>query len=102
MGHLSLAFFVSLFGSVRGAARIISGVTFSRGRSRLSANFWKSSSDAEVPPGASGAMSTYPGEEAYYVIEGATAKTPYGSRSSLMIQCHSAPHAALNIMATKA
>jgi quercetin dioxygenase-like cupin family protein len=32
----------------------------------------------EVPPGASGVLHTHPGEEAYYVIDGATAESPDG------------------------
>ena len=32
----------------------------------------------EVPPGASGVLHTHPGEEAYYVIDGATGETPDG------------------------
>src|SRR5438105_4455091 len=30
----------------------------------------------EVPPGAAGVLHTHPGEEAYYVIEGASVETP--------------------------
>jgi quercetin dioxygenase-like cupin family protein len=32
----------------------------------------------EVPPGASGVLHTHPGEEAYYVIDGATGESPDG------------------------
>jgi quercetin dioxygenase-like cupin family protein len=32
----------------------------------------------EVPPGASGVLHTHPGEEAYYVIDGAIGETPDG------------------------
>ncbi|MGY3581770.1 putative cupin superfamily protein [Bradyrhizobium sp. USDA 4341] len=33
----------------------------------------------EVPPGASGLLRNHPGEEAYYVVEGASAERPDGT-----------------------
>src|SRR4051794_32753932 len=37
----------------------------------------------EVPPGSGGMLHTHPGEEAFYVLEGATIETPAGTSTTL-------------------
>jgi quercetin dioxygenase-like cupin family protein len=60
----------------------------------------------EVPPGASGVLHTHPGEEAYYVIDGATGETPDGKpvkfeASTAAINPRGFPHGAFKITGDK-
>lgn len=60
----------------------------------------------EVPPGASGIMHTHPGEEAYYVIDGATAVLPDGKPLALetgfaKINARDVPHGAFTVTGDK-
>jgi len=56
----------------------------------------------EVPPGASGVLHTHPGEEAYFVIDGATLLLPDGKQISLesgtaKINIRDVPHGAFKV-----
>jgi quercetin dioxygenase-like cupin family protein len=60
----------------------------------------------EVPPGASGVLHTHPGEEAYYVIDGATGEAPDGKpvkfeASTAAINPRGFPHGAFKITGDK-
>jgi quercetin dioxygenase-like cupin family protein len=60
----------------------------------------------EVPPGAAGVLHTHPGEEAYYVLEGATLETPDGKPITLatggsMINVRDVPHGAFKVTGDK-
>lgn len=60
----------------------------------------------EVPPGASGILHTHPGEEAYYVVDGATAETPDGKPfkfepGTAKINVRGVPHGAFKITGDK-
>jgi quercetin dioxygenase-like cupin family protein len=60
----------------------------------------------EVPPGASGVLHTHPGEEAYYVIDGATGETPDGKpftleAGSAHINVRGVPHGAFKVTGDK-
>ena len=60
----------------------------------------------EVPPGASGVLHTHPGEEAYYVVDGATAETPDGKpvvfeAGTGRINVREVPHGAFKITGDK-
>jgi quercetin dioxygenase-like cupin family protein len=61
----------------------------------------------EVPPGAAGVLHTHPGEEAYYVIEGASLETPDGKPVTLAtgaaaINVRDVPHGAFKVTGDKA
>jgi quercetin dioxygenase-like cupin family protein len=61
----------------------------------------------EVPPGASGVLHTHPGEEAYYVIDGATTVTPEGKTvvfepGVAKINVRDVPHGAFKVTGDKA
>jgi quercetin dioxygenase-like cupin family protein len=61
----------------------------------------------EVPPGAFGVLHTHPGEEAYYVIDGATASLPDGKQINLepgtaKINVRDVPHGAFKVIGDKA
>jgi quercetin dioxygenase-like cupin family protein len=63
-------------------------------------------STVEVPPGASGVMHTHPGEEAYYVIDGATATLPDGKQITFepgvaKINVRGMPHGAFTVTGDK-
>lgn len=63
-------------------------------------------STVEVPPGASGVLHTHPGEEAYYVIDGATALLPDGKQITFepgkaKINARGVPHGAFTIIGDK-
>jgi quercetin dioxygenase-like cupin family protein len=60
----------------------------------------------EVPPGASGVLHTHPGEEAYYVIEGATAESPDGKpvafeTGTAHINARGVPHGEFKVTGSK-
>ena len=60
----------------------------------------------EVPPGASGVLHTHPGEEAYYVIEGASILRPDGTPLTLepglaKINVRDVPHGAFTVTGDK-
>jgi quercetin dioxygenase-like cupin family protein len=60
----------------------------------------------EVPPGASGKLHTHPGEEAYYIIDGATAVTPDGKPivfepGVAKINARDVPHGAFTVTGDK-
>ncbi|WP_024519471.1 cupin domain-containing protein [Bradyrhizobium sp. Tv2a-2] len=60
----------------------------------------------EVPPGASGVLHTHPGEEAYYVIDGATAVLPDGKPlifepGTAKINVRDVPHGAFTVTGDK-
>jgi quercetin dioxygenase-like cupin family protein len=60
----------------------------------------------EVPPGASGVLHTHPGEEAYYVIDGATGESPDGKpvnfvAGSAKINVRDVPHGNFKITGDK-
>jgi quercetin dioxygenase-like cupin family protein len=60
----------------------------------------------EVPPGASGVLHTHPGEEAYFVIDGATLLLPDGKQISLesgtaKINIRDVPHGAFKVTGDK-
>src|SRR3954468_16782131 len=60
----------------------------------------------EVPPGAAGVLHTHPGEEAYYVIEGASLETPDGKPMTLApgiasINVRDVPHGAFKVTGDK-
>jgi quercetin dioxygenase-like cupin family protein len=60
----------------------------------------------EVPPGASGVLHTHPGEEAYYVIDGATAESPDGKpvkfeAGTAQINVRGVPHGAFKVTGDK-
>jgi quercetin dioxygenase-like cupin family protein len=60
----------------------------------------------EVPPGASGVLHTHPGEEAYYVIDGATAESPDGKPVKFetgvaKINVRDVPHGAFKVTGDK-
>jgi quercetin dioxygenase-like cupin family protein len=60
----------------------------------------------EVPPGASGVLHTHPGEEAYYVIDGASGETPDGKpvkfeAGTAAINPRGFPHGAFKITGDK-
>jgi quercetin dioxygenase-like cupin family protein len=60
----------------------------------------------EVPPGASGVLHTHPGEEAYYVIDGATGESPDGKpvkfeAGTAAINPRGFPHGAFKITGDK-
>jgi quercetin dioxygenase-like cupin family protein len=60
----------------------------------------------EVPPGASGVLHTHPGEEAYYVLEGATAVSPDGKpvvfdAGVAKINVRDVPHGAFKVTGDK-
>ena len=60
----------------------------------------------EVPPGASGVLHTHPGEEAYYVIDGATAESPDGKpvtfeAGSAHINARGVPHGEFKVTGSK-
>lgn len=60
----------------------------------------------EVPPGASGVLHTHPGEEAYYVIDGATAESPDGKAvmfeaGKAAINVRGVPHGAFKVTGDK-
>jgi quercetin dioxygenase-like cupin family protein len=60
----------------------------------------------EVPPGASGVLHTHPGEEAYYVIDGATAVAPDGKPvvfepGVAKINVRDVPHGAFKVTGDK-
>jgi quercetin dioxygenase-like cupin family protein len=60
----------------------------------------------EVPPGASGVLHTHPGEEAYYVIDSATAETPDGKQvvfdaGTSKINVREVPHGAFKVTGDK-
>jgi quercetin dioxygenase-like cupin family protein len=60
----------------------------------------------EVPPGASGVLHTHPGEEAYYVIDGATAVLPDGKplvfeAGTAKINVRDVPHGAFTVTGEK-
>ena len=60
----------------------------------------------EVPPGASGTLHTHPGEEAYYVIDGATAESPDGKPIKFeagvsKINVRDVPHGAFKVTGDK-
>jgi quercetin dioxygenase-like cupin family protein len=60
----------------------------------------------EVPPGASGVLHTHPGEEAYFVIDGATLLLPDGKQTSLesgtaKINIRDVPHGAFKVTGDK-
>jgi quercetin dioxygenase-like cupin family protein len=61
----------------------------------------------EVPPGAAGVLHTHPGEEAYYVIEGASVESPDGKQLTLApgtaaINVRDVPHGAFKVTGDKA
>ena len=63
-------------------------------------------STVEVPPGASGLLHTHPGEEAYYVIDGATALLPDGKQINLepgiaKVNVRDVPHGAFKVIGDK-
>src|SRR5438045_5207869 len=63
-------------------------------------------STVEVPPGASGVLHTHPGEEAYYVIDGATAILPDGKSIEFeaglaKINVRDMPHGAFKVTGDK-
>jgi quercetin dioxygenase-like cupin family protein len=60
----------------------------------------------EVPPGASGALHTHPGDEAYFVIDGATLLLPDGKQISVepgiaKINVRDVPHGAFKVTGDK-
>jgi quercetin dioxygenase-like cupin family protein len=60
----------------------------------------------EVPPGASGVLHTHPGEEAYYVFDGATAESPDGKAVKFeagtgKINVRDVPHGAFKVTGDK-
>jgi quercetin dioxygenase-like cupin family protein len=60
----------------------------------------------EIAPGASGVLHTHPGEEAYYVIDGATAVSPDGKPivfepGVARINVRDVPHGAFKITGDK-
>lgn len=60
----------------------------------------------EVPPGASGVLHTHPGEEAYFVIDGAALLLPDGKQISLepgtaKINVRDVPHGAFKVTGDK-
>ena len=60
----------------------------------------------EVPPGASGVLHTHPGEEAFYVVDGATAERPDGTPVVFevgigRINVRDVPHSAFKITGDK-
>ena len=60
----------------------------------------------EVPTGASGMLHTHPGEEAFYVLEGATVETPDGKPITLAtggsrINVRDVPHGAFKVTGDK-
>jgi quercetin dioxygenase-like cupin family protein len=60
----------------------------------------------EVPPEASGVLHTHPGEEAYFVIDGATLLLPDGKQISLesgtaKINIRDVPHGAFKVTGDK-
>jgi uncharacterized cupin superfamily protein len=60
----------------------------------------------EVPPGASGVLHTHPGDEAYYVIDGATAEAPDGKLvqfdpGTAAINTRGVPHGAFKVTGDK-
>jgi quercetin dioxygenase-like cupin family protein len=60
----------------------------------------------EVPPGASGALHTHPGEETYYVIDGATLLLPDGTQINVepgtaKINVRDVPHGAFKVTGDK-
>jgi quercetin dioxygenase-like cupin family protein len=60
----------------------------------------------EVPPGASGVLHTHPGDEAYYVIDGATALLPDGKPINFepgiaRINVRDVPHGAFKVTGDK-
>jgi quercetin dioxygenase-like cupin family protein len=60
----------------------------------------------EVPPGASGVLHTHPGEEAYYVVDGATAELPDGKpvvieAGTAKINVRDVPHGAFKVTGDK-
>jgi quercetin dioxygenase-like cupin family protein len=60
----------------------------------------------EVPPGASGVLHTHPGEEAYYVIDGATLLLPDGKQINVepgtaKINVRDVPHGAFKVTGDK-
>ena len=60
----------------------------------------------EVPPGASGVLHTHPGEEAYYVIDGAAASLPDGKSIDFepgisKINVRDVPHGAFKVTGDK-
>jgi quercetin dioxygenase-like cupin family protein len=60
----------------------------------------------EVPPGAAGLLHTHPGEETYYVVEGASVETPDGKPLTLAtgvakINQRDVPHGAFNVIGNK-
>src|ERR1035437_9154208 len=60
----------------------------------------------EVPPGASGVLHTHPGDEAYYVIDGATAMLPDGKPINFepgvaKINVRDVPHGAFKVAGEK-
>src|SRR3954468_485217 len=60
----------------------------------------------EVPPGAAGVLHTHPGEEAYYVIEGASLETPDAKPMTLAagiakINVRDVPHGAFKVTGDK-
>jgi quercetin dioxygenase-like cupin family protein len=60
----------------------------------------------EVPPGASGVLHTHPGEEAYYVVDGATGESPDGrsvvfEAGTAKINVRDVPHGAFKVTGDK-
>ena len=60
----------------------------------------------EVPPGASGVLHTHPGEEAYHVIDGATAVLPHAKPLTFepgmaKISVRDVPHGAFKVAGDK-
>ena len=60
----------------------------------------------EVPPGASGVLHTHPGDEAYYVIDGATGVSPDGKpivfeSGVAKINTRDVPHGAFTVTGDK-
>jgi quercetin dioxygenase-like cupin family protein len=60
----------------------------------------------EVPPGASSLLHTHPGEEAFYVVDGATAERPDGTpvvfeAGTGRINVRDVPHGAFKITGDK-
>ncbi|SHJ31659.1 Cupin domain-containing protein [Bradyrhizobium lablabi] len=60
----------------------------------------------EVPPGASGVLHTHPGDEAYYIIDGATALLPDGKQINFepgvaRINVRDVPHGAFQVIGDK-
>jgi len=60
----------------------------------------------EIPPGASGVLHTHPGEEDYYVIDGASAVTPDGKVINYepgvaRINARDVPHGAYKVTGDK-